>query len=342
MADVPGLIPAFQEEVARMELNSYIQYSAITLFSYDSLRIIPREVKHIYRGGPRFLRIIYFSVRICTLLHLIIMAYTSQNYVLPKSWCIASTWIDSVAFTLFLQAMTRILLVVRLRALWNQDKTVTVILYILTGAGVLVDLISVCIENYYISRFAIDRFFLTGCAIIQNEGLQFYSIQHKLALASSIVGVVSTTVGVALTIMRFMGTYSDSRFAGPTFRERISFIKEVTPVIYVFHRDGTLFFIPILPFMVLQLVAVLSTNDLFNPLRLDWSSWVAFMHYFTGTRLILNLLEANCKLSESIVSRQVYTPLQFYQEENHEDEGMTPRDFIEGGSIVEEERSGRI
>ncbi|KAJ3557937.1 hypothetical protein NP233_g11611 [Leucocoprinus birnbaumii] len=115
-------------------------------------------------------------------------------------------------------------------------------------------------------------------------------------------------------------TEIDATDPGETVWHRISHVRKFTPVMYTFYRDGTLFTIPILVLVSLVLAAG-RTNIFTNPL--DYFHWPAFLelaYYLVGTRLILNLRKANCKLTESVVSCPRASVLLFHQSQWQEDE----------------------
>jgi len=59
-----------------------------------------------------------------------------------------------------------------------------------------------------------------------------------------IIKVITTTIEVLLTFIRFTMTYKTQKVFGDGIRNRISHMQSSTRLLYVFYRDGTLLFIP--------------------------------------------------------------------------------------------------
>ncbi|KAJ3562409.1 hypothetical protein NP233_g9588 [Leucocoprinus birnbaumii] len=110
-----------------------------------------------------------------------------------------------------------------------------------------------------------------------------------------------------------------------TTQERLTHMQVFNPLLYVFYRDGTLFFIPI---FALSVVQILASFDLLTPIRANlsftqsfWSLWVYVVYSMTPARLVINVRKAGGRLNESLLSRPMQS-LHFAHHVNTEEESM--------------------
>lgn len=288
----------------RARMNGYLHFAALSLVIYDSLCLIPREGNYLYYDKRRTGRIIYFSIKICSFFQLICASFTNQADYLPRLWCVVGNgWMNTFVVTI-LTTTLNLLLVVRLRALWEHDLRITIALYGAMACEVLTGFAGGVLGSYSLTLNVIDRSPFHGCS----QSSQLHAM-IPLRLAVLIIWCCVTALQVALTVIKFVEhLYPKNQ----TFYSHIAHIRKHTPVIYVFYRDGNLFIFPVLVFGILQYISMTKASDLnsTSALALDWTVWTTVVYYLCVTRLILNLREANCRLTEPMASRQL-TTLQF-------------------------------
>ncbi|KAF5344760.1 hypothetical protein D9756_011064 [Leucocoprinus leucothites] len=286
-----------------MQLNTYIQIIAITVLGYDTIYLIPQEVKYIYRGAWTRIRAIYVIIRLCVWFHLIVEFYTWTNNFLskPVRFCelvivivlslithysaiqrctIAYSDINIIVINLIIPVTMKILLVLRLRAAWNNNRIVTIILYTLTAAEAITGVISVVVHSLFHSNFTLVDYPLHGCWLGSDSDLPppLFDVMEKVA--GTFVGVrgVSALIETLLTVVRFGITYRDAKATGSTIQERLSHIQLFTPLLYVFYRDGTLLLIPILALSIVETISKFDllpqTTTSMKFLSTDWAVWV--------------------------------------------------------------------
>ncbi|KAJ3557397.1 hypothetical protein NP233_g11754 [Leucocoprinus birnbaumii] len=119
---------------------------------------------------------------------------------------------------------------------------------------------------------------LHGCWVGGSTGTEFLGplfVQVRGALV--VIRVLSSAIEAMLTVASFSRIYRHSSGIGGTIWSRLLHIKQFTPLLFVYHRDGTLFFFPILAISCLELMAYL---ELGSPVlsMIQWNIWVAFIY----------------------------------------------------------------
>ncbi|KAJ3563334.1 hypothetical protein NP233_g9003 [Leucocoprinus birnbaumii] len=237
----------------------------------------------------------------------------------------------------------KIILVLRLKAAWNDNRFVSTLLYFLTGAEALIG-ITLAVFSIYFSKIATGGHFpLWGCWTSPTSSdpeiiAQLLSNLNKVDGAFMGVRAVSTLIETILTLTKFVVTYKETNRALNlrTFRERIKYVKVFTPLLYVYYRDGTLLFFPILILSVLELLIDLSlvpesvTRVLNNgPVRI----LVIVVYYIVASRLILNIREAGTEYNASLLSskrsgaQSSITVPRFYHSGEDHDGSLEERDY---------------
>ncbi|KAJ3553340.1 hypothetical protein NP233_g12669 [Leucocoprinus birnbaumii] len=237
----------------------------------------------------------------------------------------------------------KIILVLRLKAAWNDNRFVSTLLYFLTGAEALTG-ITLAVFSIYFSKIATGGHFpLWGCWTSPTSSdpeiiAQLLSNLNKVDGAFMGVRAVSTLIETILTLTKFVVTYKETNRALNlrTLRERIKYVKVFTPLLYVYYRDGTLLFFPILILSVLELLIDLSlvpesvTRVLNNgPVRI----LVIVVYYIVASRLILNIREAGTEYNASLLSskrsgaQSSITVPRFYHSGDDHDGSLEERDY---------------
>ncbi|KAF7768679.1 hypothetical protein Agabi119p4_7922 [Agaricus bisporus var. burnettii] len=90
---------------------------------------------------------------------------------------------------------------------------------------------------------------------------------------------------------------------GSYFRDGWARMRQAAPLLYVFYRDGTIFYIPLCALSIFGFAATLTrlTREFTCS---NWEAWLGITYYIVGTRLILNIRQAGLKFSTSMFTGQ--------------------------------------
>ncbi|KAJ3558865.1 hypothetical protein NP233_g11410 [Leucocoprinus birnbaumii] len=204
------------------KIANYGLVIAITTLVYDSIRLLPLEVQYIYR------------VLVTNANH------TPHRHGADIFCCdLKQTIISFIA--VLLPITLKVMLVIRLRAVWNNSRAVAATAQILNDILWTIDKSPV--ENCWVGGSGSD---------IPLSDIMFI----KATTTFNFMRAGSALIESILTFVRFIMTLQNIRGAGSTFHERISHIKNVTPLLYVFYRDGTLLFIPVLVLAIVDAISL--------------------------------------------------------------------------------------
>ncbi|KAJ3573939.1 hypothetical protein NP233_g2116 [Leucocoprinus birnbaumii] len=126
--------------------------------------------------------------------------------------------------------------------------------------------------------------------------------------------VFTTSVELALIMIKFylaisrVATTAKASEVSPGYRVK----RTLTPMLWVFYRDGILFFVPVFAIQILGFSVTLAWNRNIWVDNLPWGAWLAVTYYICGTRLILHLRQADCSISDTTLSEKIST-LQFHE-----------------------------
>ncbi|KAJ3554021.1 hypothetical protein NP233_g12511 [Leucocoprinus birnbaumii] len=125
-----------------------------------------------------------------------------------------------------------------------------------------------------------------------------------------------TTKGfeLILLLVRLQRTLSGSH---EHFHKGWKRLQQIAPVLYVFYRDGTMFYLPVFGLSIFGFVAAFDTTITARLTCANWEAWLGIAYYICGTRLILNIRSAGIKFTTSMLTQQIST-LAFKQETEHE------------------------
>ncbi|KAF5349175.1 hypothetical protein D9756_009351 [Leucocoprinus leucothites] len=163
--------------------------------------------------------------------------------------------------------------------------------------------------------------YLAALTVIAHDTLLLFEEERQHIYKTT--KLFSNTVEMALVLAKLykaLGDIDDNPLAG------LERMRKWRPVVYVFYRDGTLFFVPL--FLISFFAFLNNQGVLVSPV--SWTMWLSLIYCTCGTRLILNLRVVNCKLLESSIPGQLST-IQFDHDttQNHSSEGRSGNTFIE-------------
>ncbi|KXN84339.1 hypothetical protein AN958_12754 [Leucoagaricus sp. SymC.cos] len=116
------------------------------------------------------------------------------------------------------------------------------------------------------------------------------------------------------------------------FRKGWSYMKQVAPLLYIYYRDGTLFYIPLGISTFGFAATLVNFTERIN--CSDWEAWLAIVYYITGTRLIMNLRKAGVKFTTSVASTPKISTLAFHHEVDFDLENRSHGSRETGSTLV--------
>lgn len=298
--------------VSSSRIKVYIGATAAALFVYDWLLLLSREIQAgIYRAAKKrsTSTTIYVLMKIFGIIFFLGIFLNSVNPRPTKKSCTAASWMFALPIFLGYTPLLKTLLILRLRALYRYEKKVSMLLYTLLAIEIMSGLLalSAAMGVYMVSTPLPVFPPLMGCVLSTPSGM--LAVVYGSALTISwIVRLVTSSIELILMIYKLLTTLNTG--------EVISFlmltqIKKLTPVLYVFYRDGMLMFIPIFFINTLGFIASVQgiKTNLFN--TIDWDVWLVIVYQVFGSRLILNLCNANAELIGTTISRPAISALRF-------------------------------
>ncbi|KAF9442474.1 hypothetical protein P691DRAFT_789402 [Macrolepiota fuliginosa MF-IS2] len=308
MSDFGLVLGDFAYDLMNVRQNGYASYTAFALFIYDSLCTFSREKAMVHN-----------SSYIPAALYLYVHDADSPKQTLYLDQCDMFIWTGTVVC-----------------AIWDYNFKVTVMLIFITAAEIIIGLVRGIANGIITSQNKIEGFPLHGC--FRND--LSLSQSHLLASADIAIGIArfgAAAIELLLILIRLFQALRQAKLVGNTFYARIVHIKKFTPILYIFYRDGTLLILPLPVIVTLHFLAALETDSsqiaLLEKLPENITAWFALVYYLCATRLILNLREANCKMTETMLSRR-HTTIRFNHNTQHNSDGTIDED--EG--IIEEIR----
>lgn len=134
MTDQYGLISEdYITDPENLSGTRYTQTIVATLMVYDFIYLIPRQVRYLHRKKWSKLHVIYFSILIASWVGMIADLYTVNKTWISKSWCSIDALLHALFTWAFSSLIMKILLIERLRAIWNRNFIVALTLYFITA-----------------------------------------------------------------------------------------------------------------------------------------------------------------------------------------------------------------
>ncbi|KAF9447316.1 hypothetical protein P691DRAFT_782562 [Macrolepiota fuliginosa MF-IS2] len=144
---------------------------------------------------------------------------------------------------------------------------------------------------------------LPGCYLSLPES-NLYRVWDKSGPQEWAVRLLTSTIELGLMLFKLVQTF---RMRAGGFQSVVTQIHSLTPVLYVFYRDGMLMFIPIFVMNWCGLVSFFKPFNSSTFSRVDWPVWLVMTYHIFGARLILNLRNANAKLIGTTIPQQIST-----------------------------------
>ncbi|KAF5357115.1 hypothetical protein D9756_006797 [Leucocoprinus leucothites] len=217
-----------------------------------------------------------------------------------------AVWVTALALDIGYTSVIKLILVLRLRAIYRHDRKVSIILYTLMTIemiGALGALIGfVAVSTKYPAQVP---FPVVGCWS-RRTAPPFSTFYEKTALVLWITRFSTTAVEAILMLAKLGEALNkERRLFDKSLLSAILELRRLTPVLYIFYRDGALSFIPIFVINTLGILGKTLPNSIVG--GIDWGMWLQLTYQICGSRLILNIRRANEKLTGSLVPQYLST-----------------------------------
>ncbi|KAF9451847.1 hypothetical protein P691DRAFT_806506 [Macrolepiota fuliginosa MF-IS2] len=125
---------------------------------------------------------------------------------------------------------------------------------------------------------------------------------HPPAVAWS-ARLVTNSLELLLLLIGLYRSLKDSRYH---FQKGQMRMRQIAPVLYVFYRDGTMFYIPVFGLSAFGFIASFDAHiNAQLQACANWEAWLAIAYYICGTRLILNIRSAGMKFTTSMITQHI-------------------------------------
>ncbi|KAI0746616.1 hypothetical protein C8Q80DRAFT_782737 [Daedaleopsis nitida] len=264
MSNLPELLLDAIPKLQLLKLIKDAEVASLTYLVADTLSTLEDEINLIWPSRLSFMKIIYLFNRYSPFVDSILIQFVMFITRSPEQcrW----QWITVNVFYTAGNFASEAILIMRTLALFNFNRTVCVILGLLTSAVLAVCIFAVQAILRTLQYPGAEVLAITGCVpnVADLYGLAFYSVLLLLE-----------TVIVAFTIFQLVTT----RTRGHT----------PPPIVYTMYRDGTLFYMIIVSLSIANpccmAFAPKAANSVFQqPLRV--------VHSTLCSRVLLNLRKA--------------------------------------------------
>ncbi|KAF9451848.1 hypothetical protein P691DRAFT_772802 [Macrolepiota fuliginosa MF-IS2] len=285
---------------------NYTYAAAVTLVVYDSLILFRREVNHIYSGPRSLAKWIYVLIKV---MGLTMFSHDFYTYYTPHKESTEPNRYDGFPTTISRitgvglfevgdTAIIKTLLVMRLRALYRNHRGVTIILCITTAIELMSTTYAYVMAGLNNQWYVVVPDPLPGCTLgPQNTMTHFRSpvVAWSTRLASNSLEL----------LFLLYGLYRCLKGSESYFKKGWGHMRQIAPVLYVFYRDGTMFYIPIFVLSAIGFVGSIDTRIVTHLSCANWEAWLAIAYYICGTRLILNIYSAGTEFTTSMITQHV-------------------------------------
>ncbi|KAJ3563910.1 hypothetical protein NP233_g8636 [Leucocoprinus birnbaumii] len=258
--------------------------AALTIFFYDSLLLIPDEVEYIYSRKKTFTTVIYTMSKVVGVLYF------------PLDFLFSGTEISVPLYVinhLLLPCIT------------EHKRAVMILLWVVISIEIAAIMLAFITIGVIASATAVPTPPLVdGCALSDDMSEAFQKLLTGGGdLPVWCTRVLSTAIEMGLLLFKLY-QYSTSLNRGAEGHNTLS-IRKLSPLLYVFYRDGLVFLIPAFAFQIMGFAASPQWDGLLA--NFPWATWLMLTYYICGTRLILHLRRADYQLGKSRIVEEMST-----------------------------------
>ncbi|KAF7768678.1 hypothetical protein Agabi119p4_7921 [Agaricus bisporus var. burnettii] len=153
------------------------------------------------------------------------------------SRCFVRQWVSGFLFEIVDTAVIKTLLVLRLRAFYGNNKSVTAILILATAVELMSTTYAYVLAGVNLQQFIASPGPIPGCQLRPGNFLHHYR-------SPTVVWATRLTSNSLELILLLFGLYRSLQANGSYFRNGWAQIRQAAPLLYVFYRDGTILYIP--------------------------------------------------------------------------------------------------
>lgn len=186
--------------------------------------------------------------------------------------CRARQWISGFFFEVGYTAIIKTLLVLRLRAFYQNDKWVTIILCLTTAIELLSTTYAYIMTGLNIHWYLRVPSPIPGCPLRAGNKMSYFR-SPTVAWATRLA---SNSLELLLLLFGLQRTLSTSN---EHFHKGWQRMKQLAPVLYVFYRDGTMFYLPVFGLSVFGFVATFDASITARLTCANWEAWLAIAYY---------------------------------------------------------------
>ncbi|KAJ3559727.1 hypothetical protein NP233_g11193 [Leucocoprinus birnbaumii] len=201
-------------------------------------------------------------------------------------------------------AAIKVILILRLRAIYGYHRKVSILLYALIAEGLVSKGGLAALTGVLVLATASlvqTHFPLPGCWLLTSTLSWSPLVGAKTLLAFWIIRFSATTIETVLMLIKLTETLNaERRFSDESLWSVIREHRRLTPVLYIFYRDGALLIIPTLGLIGDAIPSSAASG-------VDWNMWLLLTYQLFGSRLILNIRRVNGKLTKSIIPEHLST-----------------------------------
>ncbi|KAF9443110.1 hypothetical protein P691DRAFT_809452 [Macrolepiota fuliginosa MF-IS2] len=292
------------------QLANHRAVAGAALFVYDWFLLVQAEIsENVYwsRKGTRSVAMtVYPVMKLMAILYFVGSLYQRVYPSVTQTRCLLAVWATGIAMDIGFTSIIKTILVLRLRALYRHERKVTLLLYFLMTVELLCALVALVGFITVNTKYpAAVPFPFPGCwqRVPKPPFSTFYK---KSGLVLWVSRFATTSIELVLMLQKFAQVLGkERRGAGESLWTAVAELRRITPVLYVFYRDGALLFIPIFVINTFGCFSMILPASVIG--SIDWSMWLLLTYQICGSRLILNIRQANGKLTGTMVPQYLST-----------------------------------
>ncbi|KAL4260316.1 DUF6533 domain-containing protein [Pleurotus pulmonarius] len=251
-----------------VNIGTYITVSSAALLAYDYFLTLPDEIQYVWPTHWCLGKVLYLSSKYLIIVIFLAELHWITSHNVPEAECRTSNTILHYGYLLAVIAAENIL-TLRVWALWNQRRWVTIMLGCLCIVGIALGFkdISTGYQNdIYLTDYAKASLSYPGCATVGDD---------RTASATSYITVLAHETVVFL-LMAFVGVQVYSTMP-------------ISAMMYTFYEDGLIYYAALLAISIVNMIVSLTQPvefiNLFFPTQV-------VLHSTLSSRLFLNLRQS--------------------------------------------------
>ncbi|OCH92795.1 hypothetical protein OBBRIDRAFT_886031 [Obba rivulosa] len=254
--------------------------AAVAWFAYDALLTINQEIELVWKARWTYQKVLYILVKYYSLIFLIILVGVNTNTNVSLSVCQRWPWVFgySPSITAFIGGF---MFLIRIYAAYGRSiKMLAFLLFIFCSENIITCVIVGLEVKGVVVSPRTPGYPLPGCVTSLPPHI-------NRTLVSWIINLVVSTIFFVLIMAQFLlGGEMKAILRGAGTRSIWEF-RKLAPIIFLFLRDGTLYFLMVATAGALNLVFIVVLAG--RPIQEVGLSWLMATYAIASSRLYLNL-----------------------------------------------------